>query len=80
MRLAAIDIDWGALWQAAYVSAAFGIGVMVVAGGAVVASLKSQDRRREHQGGYVALDVVTGAGVLVILAAIVLGIYIMTDK
>jgi hypothetical protein len=80
MKLAAIDIDWGALWQAAYVSAAFGIGVLAVAGAAVVASLKSQDRRRANQGGYVALDVVTGAGVLVIVAAIALGIYIMTDK
>jgi hypothetical protein len=80
VRLAAIDIDWGALWEAAYVSAAFAIGVMGVAGLAVVASLKSQDRRQAHQGGYVALDVVTGAGVLVIVAAIALGIYIMTDK
>jgi hypothetical protein len=80
VRLAAIDIDWGALWQAAYVSAAFAIGVMGVAGLAVVASLKSQDRRRANQGGYVALDVVTGTGVLVIVAAIALGIYIMTDK
>jgi len=80
MRLAAVDIDWGALFQAAYVSAAFGIGVLAVAGAAVVASLKSQDRRRDKQGGYIALDVVTGAGVLVIGAAIALGIYIMTQK
>jgi hypothetical protein len=80
MRLAAIDVDWGALLQAAYVSAAFGIGVLAVGGAAVVASLKSQDRRRARQGGYIALDAVTGAGVLVILAAIALGIYIMTQK
>jgi hypothetical protein len=73
-------VDWGKLLQAAYVSAAFGIGVMLIAGLAVVASLRSQDRRRAHQGGAIAFDIVTGACVLAIGAAIVLGIYIMTDK
>ena len=73
-------VDWGKLWQAAYVSAAFGIGVMLIAGLAVVASLRSQDRREAHEGGAVAFDIVTGACVLAIAAAIVLGIYIMTDK
>jgi hypothetical protein len=51
-----------------------------VAGLAVVASLRSQDRREAHEGGAIAFDVVTGACVLAIAAAIVLGIYIMTDK
>jgi hypothetical protein len=76
----AVAIDWGKLLQAAYVSAAFGIGVLAVAGVAVVSSLQGQDRRREHRGGAVSFDVVTGACVLAIVAAIVLGIYIMTDK
>jgi hypothetical protein len=78
MRLA--EIDWGALWQAAYVSAAFGIGVLAVGGFAVVASLQAQDRRRSHQGGAVALDIVTGVCVVAIVAAIAFGIYIMTEK
>jgi len=74
------EIDWGALLQAAYVSAAFGIGVMAVAGFAVVASLKAQDRKQSHQGGVLALNAITGISVVIIGAAIVLGIFIMTDK
>jgi hypothetical protein len=74
------EIDWGALFQAAYVSAAFAIGVLAVAGFAVVASLKSQDRRQSGQGGVLALNAVTAVSVVIIGAAIVLGIYIMTNK
>lgn len=76
----ATTVDWGKLLQAAYVSAAFGIGVIVVAGVAVVASLRAQDRQRAHEGGAVALHVVTGACVAAILAAVVLGVYVMVDK
>jgi hypothetical protein len=53
--------------------------VVVVAGAAVVLSLRAQDRRRADQGA-LALDVVTGACILAIAAAIVLGIYVMTQK
>jgi hypothetical protein len=74
------EIDWGALLQAAYVSAAFAIGVMAVAGFAVVASLKAQDRRLSGQSGVLALNAVTGISVVIIGAAIALGIYIMTHK
>jgi hypothetical protein len=73
-------VDWGKLLQAAYVSAAFGNGVVLIGGLAVVASLRAQDRRQAHHGGAVALDVVTGVCVLAIAAAIVLGIYIMASK
>ncbi|MGZ6608863.1 MAG: hypothetical protein ACXVFI_17565 [Solirubrobacteraceae bacterium] len=66
--------------EAAYVSAVFGIGVVLIGGLAVVASLRSQDRRRDHRGGVIALDVVTGACVLAIAGAIVLGIYIMASR
>jgi hypothetical protein len=76
----AIAIEWDKLLEAAYVSAAFGIGVVLVAGVAVVTSLRSQDRRRAHEGGAIALDIVTGACILAIAAAIILGIYIMTQK
>ena len=73
-------VDWGKLLQAAYVSAVFGIGVVLIGGLAVVASLRAQDRRRAHRGGVVALDVVTGACVLAIAGAIALGVYIMANK
>ena len=73
-------VDWGKLLEAAYVSAAFGIGVVLIGGLAVVASLRSQDRRRARRGGVIALDVVTSACVLTIAGAIVLGVYIMVSK
>jgi len=73
-------IDWGKLLEAACVSAAFGIGVILIGGLAVVASLRAQDRRLARQGGAIAFDVVAGACALVIVAAIVLGIYIMASK
>jgi MFS family permease len=79
MILAAV-VDWGKLLQAAYVSAGFGIGVVLIGGLAVVSSLRAQDRRRAHRGGVVALDVVTGACVLAIAGAIALGVYIMANK
>jgi hypothetical protein len=78
MSLAAVE--WDKLLEAAYVSAAFGIGVIVVAGVAVIASLRAQDRRSAHQGGAVVLDAVTVVCVVGIVAAIALGIFIMTDK
>ena len=74
------EVEWSKLLEAAYVSAAFGIGVILVAGIAVVASLRAQDRRSAHAGGAVALDVVTIACVVLIAGAIALGIYIMTQK
>jgi hypothetical protein len=76
----ALTVEWGKLVEAAYVSAVFGIGVILVAGLAVIASLRAQDRRSAHQGGAVVLDVATGACVLAIAAAVVFGIYIMTRK
>jgi hypothetical protein len=76
----AVEIDWSSLLEAAYVSAAFGIGVMVVAAVAVIASLQAQDREKEHQGGVLVLHVITGACVLAIVAAVVLGIAVMVNK
>ena len=77
---ASTSIDWGSLWHAAWVSAAFGIGVLVVAGAAVIASLTAQDRRGAHRGGVLALHVVTGVCVAGIAAAVVLAIYVMINK
>jgi hypothetical protein len=77
--IAALDIDWGMLIEAAVVSAVFGIGIIVVAGVAVVASLQAQDRQAVHRGA-IALQVLTGACVIAIAAAIVLAIYVMANK
>ena len=49
-------------------------------GVAVVASLRGQDRKGSGQGGVLAYDASTGACVIVIVAAIAFGIYIMTQK
>jgi hypothetical protein len=74
-------VEWGKLAEAAYVSAAFAIGVMLVGAFAVVASLRGQDLKKEHHGGgAIAYDVATGVCVLAIAAAVVFGIYIMTQK
>jgi hypothetical protein len=78
--IATTTVDWGKLVEAAYVSAAFGIGVVLIGGLAVVASLRSEDRRRASRGGAIALDVVAGACALAIAGAIALGIYIMASK
>jgi hypothetical protein len=80
MMLFGLTVEWSKLLEAAYVSAAFGIGVILVAGLAVLASLGAQDRRRSHQGGAVVLNAVTILCVAGIAGAIVLAIYIMTDK
>jgi len=75
------EIDWAALGQAAWTSVAIGLGVMLVAGVAVTSSLRAQDAKPGgHGGGSTALNVLTIACVVALLAAIVIGIYIMTDK
>jgi hypothetical protein len=78
--LAAIEIEWDKLGEAALWSAVFALGVMLVGGVAVVASLRGQDRKSSGQGGVLAYDAVTGACVIVIVAAIAFGIFIMTQK
>jgi hypothetical protein len=78
--IATLTVEWVKLAEAALVSAAFGIGVVVTGGLAVIASLRSQDRRRTGRGAAIALDAVTGACALAIAGAIVLGIYIMAKK
>jgi hypothetical protein len=72
--IATLTVDWAKLLEAALVSAAFGIGVVVIGGLAVVASLRSQDRRRAGRGGAIAMDIVAGACALAIAGAIALGI------
>ncbi len=76
------EIDWAALGQAAWTSVAIGLGVMLVAGIAVTSSLRAQDARGwGHGGGAAAVyHVLTVACVVALLAAVIIGIYFMTDK
>jgi hypothetical protein len=75
------EIDWAALGQAAWTSVAIGLGVLLVAGVAVTSSLRAQDARASGQGaGSAVLNVLTIACVVALFAAVVVGIYIMTDK
>lgn len=73
-------IEWSLLGEAAAYAAIAGLGVCLVAAGAVVASLHAQDNRREHRGPVLAFDLAAGLAILVIVAAIAGGIYVMTLK
>jgi hypothetical protein len=71
------EIDWGALVQAAWTSVAIGLGVLLVAGVAVTSSLRAQDSRG---GVSTVFNVLTIACVVALFAAVLIGIYFMTDK
>jgi heme/copper-type cytochrome/quinol oxidase subunit 2 len=74
-------IDWGALGQAVWTSVVIGLGVLIVAALAVVTSLRSQDARNYGRGSAAAsYAAITTLCVIALAAAIVVGIYIMTDK
>jgi hypothetical protein len=78
--IAAIDVDWGALAEAGYVSAIAGLVIAVIAAVAVVSSLKAAQGREQAGGAsaaglYGALTI----GCVVALAAIVVyGVYLLT--
>ena len=69
-------VDWGALWQVVYISAIAGVAIAAVLGLGIVSELRAQ----EGSGSAVALRAVTGVCVLVVAAAVVVGIYYMTQK
>jgi hypothetical protein len=75
-----IEIDVGKLVEASLIAAVFGVGVVVSAGVAVVASLRAQDRRLAQQGGALAYQAVCAACVVGIVAAIALALYVMIAK
>ena len=73
-------VDWAALGKTAYVSALIGLGVLLVAALAVVASLKAQDDRREGAGtAAVAYGGVTLLCLAGLLAAVVYGIDLLAQ-
>jgi hypothetical protein len=73
-------VDWGALAQAAWISAVIGIGVLVVGAIAVASSLKAQDDRGNGANtAAVAYGAVTVLAVAGLIVAIVYGIYLIAQ-
>ena len=70
-------IDWGALLQVIYISAIAGIAIATVLGIGIVASLRAEDAKGATALG---LNAVTVISVLLVGAALVTGIYFITDK
>jgi UPF0716 family protein affecting phage T7 exclusion len=70
-------IDWGALGDVVLISAVAGIAIATVLGLGVVSSLRAQDTRG---GTALALNAVTVVSVILVAAAIAVGIYYITDK
>ena len=77
MIIADSVIDWGALWQVIWISAVAGIAIATVLGVGIVASLHAQDTKGTAALG---LNAVTVISVVLVGAALVTGIYFITDK
>jgi hypothetical protein len=70
-------VDWGALLEVAYISAAAGLAIAAVLGLGVVSSLRAQD----HSGPTaLALNAVTVIAVILVAGALITGIYFIADK
>jgi hypothetical protein len=68
------------LLEAIWTSVAFGLVVLVVAGIGVTASLRAGDQRSEHhEGAFASWSLVTVACGAILVAAVVLGIWAMTQ-
>jgi UPF0716 family protein affecting phage T7 exclusion len=79
MRLLADSIvDWGALAQVAYISAIAGIAIAAVMGLGITSAMRAQDERGTTSA--MVLNAVTVVCVILVAAAVVLGIYFITDK
>jgi hypothetical protein len=73
-------VEVAPLLEAIWTSVAFGLVVLVVAGIGVSASLKAADQRTEHhEGSFVSWSVLTVFCGVVLVAAVVLGIWAMTQ-
>ena len=69
-------VDWGALLQVIWISAAAGISIALVLGVGIVASLRAQD----HKGNVLALNAVTVVSVALVAGAIAVGLYFIAHK
>ena len=76
MLFSEIDIEWAALLDVIYISAIAGILIAAVLGAGIVAQLRAQD----SEGGAIGLHAVTVVSVLLVAAALVIGIYFIADK
>ena len=73
-----VEVD--PLLEAIWTSAAFGLAVLAIAGFGVVASLKAGEQRQEHhEGGLIGYSVVTVVCVALLVGAVGLGIWAMTQ-
>jgi len=73
-------VELAPLLEAIWTSALFGLVVLVVAGIGVSASLRAGDQRSgQHEAGFASWSVVTIGCGAVLVAAVVLGIWAMTQ-
>jgi hypothetical protein len=73
-------VDWDLLGQAVLSSFVIGLGVLVVAGVAVAASLRAQDARSEdNETAFIGFGAITVLGVVAVLAAVGGGIWVMAQ-
>jgi hypothetical protein len=73
-------VEVAPLLEAIWTSIAFGLGVLIVAGIGVRASLRAADERGEHhEGAMASYSFVTIICALLLVAAVVLGIWAMTQ-
>ncbi|MDQ3934264.1 MAG: hypothetical protein M3340_06490 [Actinomycetota bacterium] len=81
MRLAAEVVDWATLLEVVYQALAAGLGVSLAFSIAVAGSTKLADEIRENRMTRAAIfGAIAGLALLVCIAAIVLGIVVMTAK
>jgi len=73
-------VDWDLLGQAVLSSFVIGLGVLVVAGVAVAASLRAQDARSDGNAtAFIGFSAVTVLGVVAVAAAVGGGIWVMAQ-
>jgi hypothetical protein len=75
--IAAGIIDWGALFQVIWISALAGLAIAAVLGVGIVSALRAQDA---EGGTALGLNAVMVTSVIVVGAALIMGIYFITDK
>ena len=74
-------IDWDALLTVIWASLLGGIGVTAAYGFAILGSTRAIDLGREGRGGEAVVYAVIGtAGIVTVVAAIVFGIVVLSDK
>jgi|GEM_PF-6173777 len=74
-------VDWSALGQVALISVIAGVLIASILGVGIVASLRASDERgRGNDSAALGMNVVTGVAVLLVAAAVVVGIYYIAHK